>query len=74
MVFISLLTTNFNPRPPWGGRHLSADYMLGIIDISIHALRGEGDLSLKYVFDKFNISIHALRGEGDVSLQLSEDS
>ena len=34
--------------------------------ISIHALRGEGDLNLfqwNYIID--GISIHALRGEGD---------
>ena len=58
---------DFNPRPPWGGRlchnphrrHTTAD-------ISIHALRGEGDLAIKVV-RKFGIkiSIHALRGEGD---------
>ena len=36
--------------------------------ISIHALRGEGDLAIKVV-RKFGIkiSIHALRGEGDAN-------
>ena len=35
-------------------------------DISIHALRGEGD-SIRESAGAFdNISIHALRGEGDV--------
>ena len=34
--------------------------------ISIHALRGEGDLaSVAYNFPPISISIHALRGEGD---------
>ena len=34
--------------------------------ISIHALRGEGDLELAEACDGFlDISIHALRGEGD---------
>ena len=34
--------------------------------ISIHALRGEGDLVvLPCRFSSFRISIHALRGEGD---------
>ena len=35
-------------------------------DISIHALRGEGDNpKLSNAFEKYVISIHALRGEGD---------
>ena len=35
--------------------------------ISIHALRGEGDIySLLSVLVTFSISIHALRGEGDL--------
>ena len=33
--------------------------------ISIHALRGEGDVCLMLVLIKRGISIHALRGEGD---------
>ena len=35
------------------------------IDISIHALRGEGDICLYPCRDTNAISIHALRGEGD---------
>ena len=36
--------------------------------ISIHALRGEGDvLHGTFLYNTFDISIHALRGEGDVS-------
>ena len=41
-------------------------YLSNGIFISIHALRGEGDLNLfqwNYIID--GISIHALRGEGD---------
>ena len=35
-------------------------------DISIHALRGEGDgYGKERMFDNDKISIHALRGEGD---------
>ena len=34
---------HFNPRPPWGGRHLPTAEELPEDDISIHALRGEGD-------------------------------
>ena len=35
--------SNFNPRPPWGGRREDRDYTQKEIAISIHALRGEGD-------------------------------
>ena len=57
---------NFNPRPPWGGR-LSLISVKPICPrISIHALRGEGDILLDDRFVKTGgISIHALRGEGD---------
>ena len=34
--------------------------------ISIHALRGEGDVHLILLLQTANISIHALRGEGDL--------
>ena len=33
----------FNPRPPWGGRLSGAKTAAKNYDISIHALRGEGD-------------------------------
>ena len=36
--------------------------------ISIHALRGEGDLIVQYGLARVLISIHALRGEGDIDL------
>ena len=36
--------TNFYPRPPRGGRLLAAMIDAGYIDISIHALREEGDI------------------------------
>ena len=35
--------SNFNPRPPWGGRQDSSSGSELNIFISIHALRGEGD-------------------------------
>ena len=35
--------SDFNPRPPWGGRPPAFIALSGEIDISIHALRGEGD-------------------------------
>ena len=38
----------------------------GVLCISIHALRGEGDLSsMGLIKADRDISIHALRGEGD---------
>ena len=36
--------------------------------ISIHALRGEGDIFLSSFCANIVISIHALRGEGDIKL------
>ena len=80
-------TGHFNPRPPWGGRHGHSMSVASISrfqstpsvgratfikdfngkrnDISIHALRGEGDASLLPLLRCLIISIHALRGEGD---------
>ena len=56
----------FNPRPPWGGRQEPDSIPREAYNISIHALRGEGDYR---AFDDYCvsqiISIHALRGEGD---------
>ena len=43
------------------------------IDISIHALRGEGDPNGHKLKSNNNISIHALRGEGDDIEQLYKD-
>ena len=40
---------NFNPRPPWGGRHRTSDNGQRRRSISIHALRGEGDAFERYV-------------------------
>ena len=35
--------TDFNPRPPWGGRRKNLSPIKQTPNISIHALRGEGD-------------------------------
>ena len=35
--------SDFNPRPPWGGRRNCYSAITTIFTISIHALRGEGD-------------------------------
>ena len=43
------------------------------IKISIHALRGEGDLLLELIYKLVEvISIHALRGEGDLKAFLAQ--
>ena len=56
---------NFYPRPPGGGRPNIADTIVGQQQISIHALRVEGDLPTEIVEQFMFISIHALRVEGD---------
>ena len=57
---------DFYPRPPWGGRPGPAPPSASWHPISIHALRGEGDVGLVGARAGFRqISIHALRGEGD---------
>ena len=55
----------FYPRPPRGGRRQYGFLYDGIIWISIHALREEGDLEGVVVGANLVISIHALREEGD---------
>ena len=42
---------NFNPRPPWGGRHLRRRLRRLPLEISIHALRGEGDIDKTMQFN-----------------------
>ena len=55
----------FYPRPPGGGR-LGYDGRVGMyVEISIHALRVEGDCNELRVYSQEFISIHALRVEGD---------
>ena len=57
---------NFYPRPPRGGRRRRHRHRATGLDISIHALREEGDLALHdALHDIAIISIHALREEGD---------
>ena len=59
---------NFYPRPPRGGRPAGGHQRYRRIDISIHALREEGDLVTQAESCPTKISIHALREEGDPSL------
>ena len=55
----------FNPRPPRGGRLQVEPRTARVGDISIHALREEGDGIRPAVVVAGDISIHALREEGD---------
>ena len=41
---------NFNPRPPWGGRHKAEERAKRKNKISIHALRGEGDVIVSVLY------------------------
>ena len=38
------LNLHFNPLPPWGGRPAAVAAIQKVVSISIHALRGEGDV------------------------------
>ena len=58
---------DFYPRPPRGGRPQGAFVGPGKVQISIHALREEGDLVSFWGCCPATISIHALREEGDFS-------
>ena len=65
----TLAPTDFYPRPPGGGRHFEAVKHDLVEDISIHALRVEGDPDFEPPFPHIHISIHALRVEGDMLYQ-----
>ena len=56
---------NFYPRPPRGGRQIVRVKLDVLPEISIHALREEGDLRSGSDVQAVQISIHALREEGD---------
>ena len=56
---------DFYPRPPGGGRRVVDVPAKPAQEISIHALRVEGDLIGKSAHRHGAISIHALRVEGD---------
>ena len=59
------LCIHFYPRPPRGGRHQCAMSYITTFNISIHALREEGDWMISLSRAIPSISIHALREEGD---------
>ena len=64
-------TTNFYPRPPRGGRRLAVVLLKQLGQISIHALREEGDAHPSDREQVSQISIHALREEGDLQPGIS---
>ena len=57
----------FYPRPPRGGRRRHSSRAPFKPEISIHALREEGDALWRHCPQAQPISIHALREEGDAS-------
>ena len=57
--------TDFYPRPPRGGRPYKVPKIKINTNISIHALREEGDMGQIQIAQAVPISIHALREEGD---------
>ena len=59
------MTLNFYPRPPRGGRPGCGGELAVNVNISIHALREEGDDCGTQGLRWIAISIHALREEGD---------
>ena len=66
-TIVMLISGYFYPRPPRGGRQGHLRQPGRKLDISIHALREEGDSISDYQNMIGSISIHALREEGDVS-------
>ena len=65
-----LIPSDFYPRPPRGGRHAGFSYPQTGMEISIHALREEGDPNRLHRWRVWVISIHALREEGDICCKL----
>ena len=61
----SRVNQNFYPRPPRGGRQRVRWLEEQAAEISIHALREEGDEKSRKSNLTKKISIHALREEGD---------
>ena len=49
IVSVGLILSNFYPRPPRGGRPMLPEQAVRYKEISIHALREEGDASSSMV-------------------------
>ena len=65
---LSVVSLDFYPRPPRGGRRAFHTSVGELRQISIHALREEGDGVEQHGKMRPMISIHALREEGDPRL------
>ena len=67
------MSSLFQSTPSVGRATFSFSSILGsAVNISIHALRGEGDRLRKSTAEVRTISIHALRGEGDFWVENGE--
>ena len=62
---IKIVNTDFNPRPPRGGRPGWITGTAAGLDISIHAPREGGDVVVSRLSQILEISIHAPREGGD---------
>ena len=60
-----MTVTDFNPRPPRGGRRRGYQVKIRTLWISIHAPREGGDLFVPFPSPYLLISIHAPREGGD---------
>ena len=70
LVSVSDCFSNFYPRPPGGGRLEMPQLRDVFHQISIHALRVEGDQGAFAAYaPSLRISIHALRVEGDDTMR-----
>ena len=67
-MFNPLHISAFQSTPSVGRATVRYFDFFGSAGISIHALRGEGDLPAREKEEPIAISIHALRGEGDSSV------
>ena len=68
IIIVVLLSLNFYPRPPRGGRQGERQQKGERQHISTHALREEGDKNRGEFLGHGHISTHALREEGDCGL------
>ena len=66
---VDALLTGFNPRLPGGRRRSHHQLKRIVVQVSIHAFRGEGDAPGARLRPGAAVSIHAFRGEGDVLLK-----
>ena len=61
----SARTSNFNPRPPWGGRQRTDTAFRNELQFQSTPSVGRATIARSSEVFFMSISIHALRGEGD---------